>query len=92
MKIFRRDKLKIYGDLLLVLNDESKNDRIVLTKVQVRINVPFDRLKSYISELVTLGLLQDESSLKLTEKGQQYLREYNKVLDFMNRMGLEYRI
>jgi predicted transcriptional regulator len=91
MKISRRDKLKIYGDLLLVLNDESKNEKIILTRLQVRINVPFDRLKKYISDLVDLGLIDDESSLRITEKGRQYLREYEKVLDFMNRMGLTYR-
>jgi predicted transcriptional regulator len=91
MKISRRDKLKIYGDLLTVLNDESKSDRIVLTRVQVRINVPFDRLKKYISELKDLGLINDETSLELSEKGKQYLREYEKILDFMKRMGLAYQ-
>lgn len=91
MKIPRRDKLKIYGDLLSVLNDESKNDKIVLTRVQVRINVPFDRLKKYINDLIGLGLIEDESSLKLTEKGKQYLIEYEKVLDFIKRMGIAYR-
>jgi len=91
MRISRRDRLKIYGDLLLVLNDESKNDKIVLTKVQVRINVPFDRLKKYLFELKELGLIEDESSLRLSKKGKQYLREYEEVLDFMKRMGLTYR-
>jgi predicted transcriptional regulator len=91
MKISRRDKLKIYGDLLTVLNDESKSDRIILTRVQMRINVPFDRLKKYISELKDLGLINDETSLELSEKGKQYLREYEKILDFMKRMGLTYQ-
>ncbi len=90
-KIPRRDKLKIYGDLLAVLQDEANTEKIVLTRVQVRINVPFDRLKNYISELNGLGLIQDETTLKLTEKGKQYLKEYEKVLDFMKRMGLAYR-
>jgi predicted transcriptional regulator len=91
MKISRRDKLKIYGDLLLVLDDESRNEKIVLTRVQVRINVPFDRLKKYINDLKDLGLIEDETSLKLTDKGKQFLKEYEMVLDFMNRMGLAYR-
>ena len=91
MKIPRRDKLKIYGDLLSVLNDESKNERIILTRVQVRINAPFDRLKKYITDLSDLGLIEDETSLKLTDKGRQFLIEYEMVLDFMNRMGLAYR-
>lgn len=90
-KISRRDKLKIYGDLLAALYDEANTEKIVLTRVQVRLGVPFDRLKSYIFELSSLGLIQDETSLKLTEKGKQYLREYEKVLAFMKRMGLTYR-
>jgi predicted transcriptional regulator len=89
--IQRRDKLKIYGDLLSALSSESGAEKIVLTQIQVRIKVPFDRLKTYITELVNLGLVQDGSSLKLTEKGIQYLREYESVLDFMERMGLSYR-
>ena len=89
-KIPRRDKLKIYGDLLMILNDQSKTEKIILTQVQVRMGVPFDRLKNYISELSELDLIE-EISLKLTEKGKQYLREYEKVLEFMKRMGISYQ-
>jgi len=88
MKTIRREKLVIYGDLLAILNEESKNERIVLTRVQVKINVSFDRLKKYIGTLVELGLIEDDASLKLTEKGREYLKEYEKVLDFIKRMGL----
>ncbi len=90
-RIQRRDKLKIYGDLLSTLHSEADAEKIVLTQVQVKIKVPFDRLKIYITELIGLGLIQDETSLKLTEKGIQYLREYERVLDFMKRMGISYR-
>lgn len=88
--IQRRDRVKIYGDLLSILYAETNSDKIVLTKVQVQINVPFDRLKNYISELNQLGLIEDTVLLKLTEKGRQFLREYEEVLDFMKRMGLIY--
>jgi predicted transcriptional regulator len=91
MKISRRDKLKIYADLLAALKDEAKNEKIVLTRVQVRINVPYDRLKNYISDLNNLGLIQDETSPTLTEKGKRYLEEYEKVLDFVKRMGIQYK-
>jgi predicted transcriptional regulator len=90
-RIQRRDRLKIYSDLLSALRSESDAEKVVLTHVQVKLKVPFDRLKMYITELVDLGLVQDETSLKLTEKGTRYLREYEKVLDFMKRMGLSYQ-
>jgi predicted transcriptional regulator len=89
-KLQRRDRLKIYGDLLLVLNSESKKEKVVLSHVQLKINVPFDRLKTYIDELRELGLILENPSLKLTEKGILYLREYEMVLDFVKRMGLTY--
>jgi len=88
-KIASRDKLKIYGDLLSILNQENTKEKIVLTRIQMRLNVPFDRLKSYITELENLGLIEKETLL-VTEKGKEYLREYDKVLDFMRRMGIAY--
>jgi predicted transcriptional regulator len=87
----RRDKLKIYGDLLEVLRNENNYEKIVLTRIQSQINVPFDRLKNYILELVALGLIEDENSLKLTENGKQYLKEYKQILEFMKRIGLIYK-
>ena len=91
MPKIRRDRLKIYGDLLAVLNEEAKKEKIVLSWVQVRVNLPFDRLKGFIQDLVNLGLVEDEISFKLTEKGRQYLREYEQVLRFIKRMGISYR-
>jgi predicted transcriptional regulator len=88
MKTLRRDKIIILGELLLVLNDESKNDHIVLTRVQMKINVSYDRLKKYIVNLKDLELIDDETSLRLTEKGKQYLKEYENVLAFIKHMGL----
>jgi predicted transcriptional regulator len=85
----RRDRFRIYGDLLSSLFYQSNSAvNIVLTQIQVKINVPFDRLKKYIAEIKALDLVQDEPSLKLTEKGVEYLRTYEKFLDFMKRMGL----
>jgi predicted transcriptional regulator len=89
-RIAHRDKLKIYNDLLSILNDEA-NQKVVLTHIQLRLNVPFDRLKNYISELTELGLIDDENLLNLTDKGRQYLLEYRDVIEFMKRMGIAYR-
>lgn len=91
MQIARRDRLKIYGDLLSILNEEANKGKVVLTIVQMRLNVPFDRLKIYIIEIYNLGLIDGISSLKLTEKGKQYISEYKKILDFMEQMGIAYR-
>ncbi len=91
MKKIPRSKMEIYGDLLAVLNEEANSEKLVLTRIQGRINVPFDRFKNYISDLNRLGLIQDETTLKLTEKGKQYLKGYEQILVFMKRMGLTER-
>lgn len=88
--ISRRDRLKVYADVLIALNEEAKSERTVLTRVQLHSKVPFDRLKKYISELKALGLIEGDVSLRLTEKGKQYLQEYERVLDFIKRMGIIY--
>jgi predicted transcriptional regulator len=90
MKIPRRDKLKIYGDLLSILYAESKKEKIVITRIQQQTNLPFNRLKTYIQELKDLNFIEDEVSFKLTQKGKNFLQEYQGFLDFMERMGLTY--
>ncbi len=90
-KLARRDKMKIYSDLLSILESERDSEGIVLTRLQVKLNVPYDRLKIYLAELRGIGLIEDTASPKLTEKGKQYVREYRRVLDFMKRMGIAYR-
>jgi predicted transcriptional regulator len=90
-KIQRRDKMKIYGDLLLVLQAESSKEKITITKIITKSNIPFTRLKKYISDLDELGLIEDETSLKLTEKGKMYLQQYETVLAFMKSMGMSYK-
>jgi predicted transcriptional regulator len=82
--------MRIYRDMLSAIQSQTKEEKIVLTHIQDRANVPFDRLKTYLSELRELGLVQDDP-LQLTEKGQQYMAEYEKVQDFMKRMGLTYQ-
>jgi len=88
-RIKRRDKMKIYGDLLLILQDESINKK--MTRISSKSNIPFTRLKEHIADLAELGLIEDETSLKLTEKGTEYLSQYETFLAFMKSIGMSYR-
>ena len=91
MKVLRRDRLKIYGDILSAFYLEAGSNKIVMTKIQVKVKLPYDRLVLFTKELVQLGFVEDYTSLKLTEKGKQYLKEYERTLIFLNHMGLSYR-
>jgi len=78
---------------LTELHRESlrKSENIVLSHIQARIQVPYDRLKTYIKDLVNLGLIEDDVSMKITKKGIKYLKEYGKILNFMRDIGLTYQ-
>lgn len=91
MRIQRRDRMKIYGDLLRVLLDESSKEKITISKIMTKSNLPFTRLKKYVADLVELGLIEDETTLKPTDKGKQYLNQYETILAFMESMGLGYK-
>ena len=88
MNKIHRSKMEIYGDLLAVLKEETNNEKIVMTRIQSQINVPFDRFKKYLAELHNLGLIQDQTTLRLTDKGKEYLKGYEQIVIFMERMGL----
>lgn len=69
----------------------EKNQRVVLSRVQLQMRVPFDRLKNYVFELRELDLIDDVVSLKLTEKGKRFIEECQRILDFMKQMGKSYK-
>ena len=91
-KIKRRDKFKIYADLLSAIQSECFNEteNIVLSRIQTKINVPFDRFKTYITDLIKLNLIQDEVSLRVTKEGLQYIKEFNKITNYMKSIGISY--
>lgn len=82
-----RNKIQIYGDLLTILNEEANIKKIYLTRIQRKIDVPFDRLKKYITELQALALLENEKTLKVTKKGKQYIQEYGNIIQTIENMS-----
>jgi predicted transcriptional regulator len=82
-----RNKIQIYGDLLTILDGEAKCKKIHLTRIQRKIDVPFDRLKKYVTELQELALIENEKTLKVTKKGKQYIQEYGNIVQSLQNMN-----
>jgi predicted transcriptional regulator len=59
-----------------------------MTRIQIKVNVPFIRFKEYFDDLQKKGLIYTASDITLTEQGIQYLEEYRKVQEFMKKFGL----
>ncbi|MGE5554798.1 MAG: winged helix-turn-helix domain-containing protein, partial [Methanocella sp.] len=55
--------------------------------IQVQIDVPFDRLKKYLSELRALDFIEKGKTLKVTNKGKEYMQEYEHIVDFIEKLS-----
>lgn len=49
----------------------------------------YDKLMRYLDELVAKKMINKASTLSLTDQGRDFLRDYGKIKDLIERMGLE---
>jgi len=87
----KRTKFQIYFDILEALSDELRNDSMLQpTKVAHRVNLPYDRFRSYLDYLMQVGMVSSkpDGGLAVTEKGVEYLKEHGRHRDFLRLMGL----
>ena len=86
----RRDRVRIYADILENIHYlNSSGKRPTITGIQTKVNVPFVRFIEYVEDLEKKGLLKKiETEISLTEKGIQYLNEYRKVREFLEKFGM----
>ncbi|MCW3133487.1 MAG: winged helix-turn-helix domain-containing protein [Methanophagales archaeon] len=71
----RRGKLEIIMDILSVAMKEAKKTEIVY-----KANLNFKRVGKYLPYLEEKGLIENiGSEYKTTEKGKQFLRDYQKM-------------
>lgn len=85
----KRDRARIYADILEhILVASLKGEKLKITRIQDKGNVPFGRFKEYITDLQGKGLLQIEPEIVLTQKGVNYIEEYRRVKEFLEKFGL----
>jgi len=82
-----RDRVQIYADLLRAVKARSTPEGARITPVQSDANLPSDRARQYLAELVQLGLLTGPPYL-VTPKGEAFLREHTRYRNFLRDFGL----
>ena len=90
MKVQKRTKARIYFDVLRILRAElTKNGNPSLTKVAHAANLPYDRFGNCLEHLVQVGMVsQRDEKLIVTDKGCEFIQEFERITDFLERMGL----
>ena len=83
--------MEIYNDILSAINLEltNGNREAKPTRVQSLCNLAYDKLVRYLNELeVKKMIIQDP--LQITEKGLDFLQDYNRIKGFVLDMGIKY--
>ena len=81
--------MEIYNAILSAINLELTNGEAKPTRVQSLCNLAYDKLVRYLNELeVKKMIIQDP--LQITEKGQDFLQDYNRIKGFVLDMGIKY--
>ena len=81
----RRDRLHIIAEILEI----SKNGSLK-TQIMYRANLSFAQLNEYLDLLLDLELLQEGTEnqkivFKVTEKGDEYLQNYYKIKELLEK-------
>lgn len=87
-----RSKLRIYADIIGTIDKEGGKTRT--TKLLYGANLPHDRLKEYLDQLLQRGLVQelredDHSSYELTSAGVQFIHEFRRMEKFAEAFGFK---
>lgn len=81
--------MEIYNDILSAIAQELTNGEAKPTRVQVHSNLAYDKLVRYLNELESKKMVM-QNPLGLTEKGWDFLQDYNRIKDFVTEMGVKY--
>jgi predicted transcriptional regulator len=88
-KLRRRERSKIYYDILCSIIEQEAEARAKITRVQNDVNLPSDRLRTHLHEMSTLGLVDYGEHLGSTEKGRVFVDEFKKVVEILRQFGLQ---
>jgi predicted transcriptional regulator len=88
----RRGRLEIIHDLLNAIN--SKGGKIKPTHLLYKSNLSHSKMMQYIKELTDNGMITDEADgdkkmYLITDRGIEYLNEFQKMRRFSESFGLE---
>lgn len=85
----KRNKMEIYNDILSAIKVELTNGEARPTRVQTLSNLAYDKLVRYLDELEAKNMIL-QNPLRITEKGQDFLQDYDRIREFVIAMGAKY--
>jgi predicted transcriptional regulator len=85
-----RYRPKIFYDILCsIVKQEASGGIAKITRVQNEVNLPSDRFRAHLEDMEALGLVEHGEGLTSTEKGRDFVNEYEEVAEVLRRFGLD---
>jgi predicted transcriptional regulator len=81
--------MEIYNDILSAINLELTNGEAKPTRVQSLSNLAYDKLVRYLNELEGKKMIIQDP-LQITEKGRDFLQDYDRIKGFVLDIGVKY--
>jgi predicted transcriptional regulator len=89
--------MEIYHDILTAISLELANyhyyheDKLGAkpTRVQLKSNLAYDKFTRYLNELEDRKMIK-QNPLLMTERGKDFLQDYQRIADFVLEMGIKY--
>jgi predicted transcriptional regulator len=81
--------MEIYNDILSAINLELTNGEAKPTRVQSLSNLAYDKLVRYLNELESKKMIMQDP-LQITEKGRDFLQDYDRIRGFVLDLGIKY--
>jgi predicted transcriptional regulator len=85
----KRNKMEIYNDVLNAIAQELTDGEAKPTRVQILSNLAYDKLVRYLNDLEGKKMII-EDPLGITERGRDFLEDYDRIKDFILTMGVKY--
>jgi predicted transcriptional regulator len=81
--------MEIYNDILSAIKVELTNGEAKPTRVQSLSNLAYDKLVRYLGELESRNMIV-QNPLEITERGNDFLQDYDRIRDFITTMNIKY--
>lgn len=81
--------MEIYNDILSAIKSELTSGEAKPTRVQTLSNLAYDKLVRYLSELEGKQMVA-LNPLRITDRGHDFLQDYDRIRDFVSAMGVKY--
>ena len=90
MKQEKRHKLQLYYEILCAIEENMMdNDAVRPTRIQHSSRLSYDKMMNHFDELEGKGMIyRDRGLISITSKGREFTKQYNDLVNLIERAGL----